>query len=118
MASIPSSWQTHFKLTDCPASTAGTAIPANALGVAVIYTPADSMGGEQTYLVLESRAGSLRDLCVKRLTSAKLPPLDRLVVAFRETPPATPSPESVHAACREQVLIASQLRRDLRPAMR
>jgi hypothetical protein len=109
-------WQTRFELKTCTTAKMTTAIPAKAIGVAVIY--AETETGETIYLVLESRAGSLRDFCVKRLATAKIPADTALKVAFKTMPLADSTPESLSAACREQVLIAGALRRELRPAMR
>ena len=55
------SWQVRFELKTCTAAKITTAIPAKAIGVAVVYSVGDA--GETIYLVLESRAGSLRDFC-------------------------------------------------------
>jgi uncharacterized ParB-like nuclease family protein len=60
----------------------------------------------------------LRHQCEKRLQTGKLPPVDQLTVSFQGTTLANPTPEAVHEACREQVLFAGELRRELRPAMR
>jgi hypothetical protein len=116
METNPTPWQERFGLTTCPATDLGGAIPPAALGVAVLY--ARTAEGEKIYLVVESRAGSLRDQCVRRLQTAKLPPAAELTVAFKSESLAEPSPEAVHAACREQVILAGELRRELRPAMR
>lgn len=89
---------------------------ATAPGVAVIYSRAEA--GEKIYLVLESRANALRGQCEKRLQSGKLPATAELFVSFRSGIQADPSPEAVNAACREQVIFAGELRRELRPAMR
>lgn len=89
---------------------------ATAPGVAVIYS--SSAAGEKIFLVLESRASALRGQCEKRLLSGKLPPTPDLTVAFRSGLQADQSPEAVNAACREQVIFAGELRRELRPAMR
>lgn len=109
-------WQKRFGLTTCAASELNTAIPATAVGVAAIYSKADD--GEKTYLVLESRGSSLRDLCVKRLETAKIPAGTELIVSFKTLPLADKSPEAISAVCREQVIIGSEMRRELRPAMR
>ncbi len=109
-------WQERFGLTTCTAQTFDPAIPPTALGVAVIYEQAGA--GEKIFLVVESRAGSLRDQCVKRLQTAKLPPVASLAVSFQAQILADASPEAVQAACRQQVALASELRRELRPAMR
>jgi hypothetical protein len=109
-------WQKRFELTTCPAGEIDSAIPPAALGVAVIYE--QSAAGETIFLVLESRAGSLRDLCAKRMQTAKIPPATPLTVSFKSETLTDASPEAVHAACRRQVILAAQLRRELRPAMR
>ncbi|HEY9250718.1 MAG TPA: hypothetical protein VIO38_16375 [Rariglobus sp.] len=111
-----SPWQTRFGLKTCAARDIATAIPAATPGIAVVYAPAAD--GETVYLVLESRAGSLRDLCAKRLSTAKIPAGVELTVAFKGMPASARSPEAVGAACREQVILAGELRRELRPAMR
>ncbi len=111
-----SPWQERFGLTTCAAGEIESAIPPAALGVAVIY--AQSTAGDAIFLVLESRANSLRDLCVKRLQTAKIPPGAPLTVSFKAEILADASPEAVHAACRRQVILAGELRRELRPAMR
>ena len=110
------SWQVRFELKTCSADKITTAIPAKARGVAVIY--AVGAEGETIYLVLESRAGSLRDFCVKRLATAKIPAGTALSVSFKSSALADATPESLSAACREQVILAGALRRELRPAMR
>lgn len=109
-------WQERFGLTTCPAQTIDPAIPPTALGVAVIYE--QTGGAEKIFLVVESRAGSLRNQCLKRLQTAKLPPGVALTVSFLGLILPDASPEAVQAACREQVALASELRRELRPAMR
>ena len=91
-------------------------MPAEALGVAVIY--GDSESGETIFLVLESRAQSLRSQCLKRLQTAKLPDAGTLQVAFKATALPDASAEAVHEACRQQVILGGELRRELRPAMR
>ncbi|CAM2798947.1 hypothetical protein [Rariglobus hedericola] len=111
-----SPWQKRFELTTCSASEIATAVPPTALGVAVIYAPSDS--GETIYLVLESRAGNLRDFCLRRLQNAKIPAGTPLTVSFKTMALADNSPEAVSAVCREQVILAGELRRELRPAMR
>ena len=111
-----SPWQTRFELKTCAADEISTAIPPAALGVAVVYANTDS--GEIIYLVLESRAGSLRDFCAKRLQTAKIPPAAELTVSFKSMLPTDASPEAISAVCREQVILAGELRRELRPAMR
>jgi hypothetical protein len=110
------SWQKRFDLTTCAAAEVEKAIPAAALGVAVIYTT--EPGGERILLIVESRAGSLRNQCLKRLQTAKLPPLAKLTVSFIGETLGDASPETVHEACRRQVVLAAEMRRELRPAMR
>ena len=109
-------WQDRFGLKTCAADKINTAIDPEAPGIAVIYAQAKT--GETIFLVLESRAGSLRDLCVKRLQTAKIPTGTPLTVSFKSIVPADKSPAAVDAACREQVILAEKLRRELRPAMR
>ncbi len=105
-------WPERFGLTRCPAAAIKPAIAAEALGVAVIYS------AETVFLVIESRARSLRAECARRLAAAKLPPAETLTVAFwSEVLPET-NREAVDAACRRQVILAGELRRGLRPAMR
>jgi hypothetical protein len=116
METKPASWQEHFSLTVCPATAIDREIAPTALGVAVIY--AKTSAGEQIFLVIESRAGALLTQCNKRLQTAKLPPLDTLTIAFKAETLPEATPEAIHAACREQVIFASELRRELRPAMR
>ena len=70
MENKPAPWPEHFGLTSCAASVIDPAIPEKDWGVAVIYAPAADR--ETVFLVLESRAGSLRELCAKRLGTAKL----------------------------------------------
>ncbi len=109
-------WQKRFGLTTCAATEIETTIPAAALGVAVIYTSEADV--EKVLLIVESRASSLRSRCLKRLASAKLPPAATLTVAFITEALSDPSPDTVHEACRNQVLLAAEMRRELRPAMR
>ncbi len=116
METKPATWQTRFELTTCPAAKIEKKIPATALGVAVIY--ADSTAGETIFLVIESRARPLLAECLRRLETAKLPPLASLTVSFQAAVLPESTPEAIHAACREQVMLASELRRELRPAMR
>ena len=111
-----SPWQKRFGFTTCDATEVATAIPATALGVAVVYAKTDD--AETIYLVLESRAGSLRDFCVKRLQTAKIPAASALTLSYKILPTADASPEAISAVCREQVILAGELRRELRPAMR
>jgi hypothetical protein len=112
-----SSWPTRFELTTCAASEIADAIPPALPGVAVIYSRADDET-ETIYLVLESRAGSLRELCARRLETAKIPAGTALTVSFKCLESAGTTPEAVAASCRAQVIAASELRRELRPAMR
>lgn len=109
-------WQDRFDFTTCAADKIGTAIAPDAPGIAVIYT--QTKAGGTVFLVLESRSGSLRDLCTRRLQTAKIPAGTPLTVSFKIMLPAGQSPEAVGAACREQVILAGELRRELRPAMR
>lgn len=111
-----SPWQARFEFKTCAADQIASAIPANAPGVAVVYAKAGD--AETIYLVLESRAGSLRDFCAKRLQTAKIPAASTLTISFKSMPPADASAEAVSACCREQVILAGELRRELRPAMR
>lgn len=113
----PSAWAARFELTTCAASEIAEVIPPALPGVAVIYSCADDET-ETIYLVLESRAGSLRDLCARRLETAKIPPGTALTVSFICLAPEGATPEAVAASCREQVILAGELRRALRPAMR
>jgi len=115
MSSHTAPWQDRFELKTCTAEKL-TAIPAKALGVAVIYEKTED--GERTFLVLESRSRSLRDICAKRLATAKIPPGTPLTVAFKTLKLADTTAEAVSAACREQFILAGALRRELRPAMR
>lgn len=109
-------WQKRFGLTTCTATLVETAIPAAALGVAVIFRSENDV--EKILLIVESRASSLRSQCLKRLASAKLPPAATLTVAFIAEALSDPTPEAVNEACRRQVLLAAEMRRELRPAMR
>lgn len=111
-----SPWQKRFGFKTCDAAKVATAIPADALGVAVVYAKTDT--GETIYLVLESRAGSLRDFCVKRLQTAKIPAAAELTISYKVLPAADATPEAISAVCREQVILGGELRRELRPAMR
>jgi hypothetical protein len=109
-------WQERFGLTTCAASDIEKAIPAAALGVAVIYTATHEE--QKIFLVIESRAGSLRSQCARRLQTAKLPLGSSLMISFRADILPDSSPESVHSACRQQVIFAAEIRRELRPSMR
>lgn len=111
-------WPERFGLTSCPAVGIDPAIPPAALGVAVIFTPATAAAAEKVFLVIESRAGSLRSQCTRRLQTPKLPPPASLHVAFHATPLPDTSAAAVHAACRQQLVLSAELRRELRPAMR
>jgi len=116
MENKTASWQKRFGFTTCAAEAVEKKIPAKALGVAVIFEEAEA--GEKIFLVIESRASGLRAHCVKRLQTAKLPPVASLKVAFKAVDLPDASPESVQAACREQLMLTGELRRELRPAMR
>jgi hypothetical protein len=116
MDPLPAAWPQQFGLTTCVADRLEQNLPPAAWGVAVISGPGES--GETIYLVIESRAGSLLTHCQRRLQSGKLPPIATLSVAFKAEVLEAPSPEAVQVACRQQVLLASELRRELRPAMR
>jgi len=116
MKTKPASWQERFGLTTCTAQAVGQVIPSAAQGVAVIYATTDA--GEKIFLVIESRTSGLRSQCEKRLQTAKLPAGVPLTVSFKAEVLAAATPEAVHAACREQVIFAGELRRELRPAMR
>ena len=109
-------WQERFGLTTCPAAGIDPAISPTAQGVAVIYSRTEA--GEKILLVLESRTSGLRHHCEKRLQTGKLPPVEQLTVSFKGGPLSNATPEAVQAACREQVIFAGELRRELRPAMR
>lgn len=116
MATLPNDWLSGFDLTTCAATDLDSTLPPATLGVAVIHAPAAD--GDTVYLVVESRAGSLLAQCVRRLQTAKLPALEILRVSFKAVPPADSSAEALNAACRAQVILASELRRALRPALR
>jgi hypothetical protein len=109
-------WQDRFALTTCAAAEIDQAIPLNASGVAVIY--AESPSKETVFLVLESRTSGLRNQCARRLQTAKFPVGAALKISFRAEVLATKESEEMHAACRQQVILAGELRRELRPAMR
>jgi hypothetical protein len=109
-------WQERFGLTTCAASDIEKAIPAAALGVAVIY--AGTPEKQKIFLVIESRAGSLLSQCARRLQTAKLPLGESVTVSFKADILPNSSAEAVHSACRQQVILAGELRRELRPAMR
>lgn len=116
MDSNSPTWQNHFGFLTCRADAVGAAIPPLALGVAVIFTRGVEM--DTIHLVVESRAGSLLDQCLKRLQSGKLPPAESLTVSYKCELVPDPNPEAIQAACRQQVMLAGELRRELRPAMR
>jgi len=116
MESKSPTWQSRFEFLTCRADAVESAIPPKAIGVAVIYTPGP--GSESIHLVVESRAGSLRDQCLKRFQSGKLPPTESLTVSYRCEVLSDPTPDALQAACRLQVMLAGELRRELRPAMR
>ncbi|HTJ79762.1 MAG TPA: hypothetical protein VL357_12275 [Rariglobus sp.] len=116
METKPTTWQERFELTTCAATDIEQAIPPAVLGVAVIYSKTGD--GEKIFLVIESRASALRAQCLKRLQTAKLPPVESLTISFKGEILADSSTEAVHAACRRQVILAGELRRELRPAMR
>lgn len=109
-------WQDRFGLTTCAADEISKKIPATAQGVAVIYSRTDLV--EMIFLVIESRTSGLRSQCEKRLQTAKLPPIKQLIISFKAEALPDASAEAIHAACREQVIFAGELRRELRPAMR
>ena len=112
----PETWQDRFGLTTCAADEINPKIPETALGVAVIYTRTDD--SETIFLVIESRTSGLRSQCEKRLQTAKLPPIGQLMISFKAEVLPDDSAETIHAACRAQVIFAGELRRALRPAMR
>jgi len=116
MESKSASWAQPFGLTLCPATALDAAIPATVLGVAVIFQT--SAAGEKSFLVLESRATPLRQHCHKRLQTATLPPAAELTIAFKIEPVADNSREALDAVCRQQIILAGELRRALRPALR
>ena len=109
-------WQDRFALTTCAAAEIDQAIPPNASGVAVIYS--ESPAGETVFLVLESRTSALRNQCARRLQTAKFPAGVALKISFRTEVLATNEAEVMHEVCRQQVILAGELRRELRPAMR
>ncbi len=116
MSNSSAPWQERFGFTSCAASAIAKKIPARAHGIAVISETAAT--GEKVWLVIESRSNPLRTQCLKRLETAKLPPLEALTVSFLAAPLADKTAETLKAVCRDQVILASQLRRELRPAMR
>jgi hypothetical protein len=109
-------WQKRFGFSICTAAAVEKTIPENALGVAVIFETTET--GEKIFLVIESRASALRAQCVKRLQAGKLPPVASLKVAFKAVDLPDASPESLKVACREQLILTGELRRELRPSMR
>lgn len=116
METKPVTWQERFGLTTCSTSNIDKTLPEAAVGVAVIYR--GNHEKQEIFLVIESRAGSLLSQCVRRLKTAKLPADASLVISFKAEILPDSSPESVSAACRQQVIFAGELRRELRPAMR
>lgn len=116
MENHPLDWPERFGLATCAVAEIEKSIPADALGVAVVYTRSGSE--ESVFLVVESRAGGLLAQCQRRLQTAKFPAGAALSVAFKAEALPTSTPEAVHAACREQVILAGALRRELRPGMR
>lgn len=109
-------WQERFGLTTCSALNIEKTLPEAAVGVAVIYKGTNEE--QEIFLVIESRAGSLLSQCLRRLKTAKLPPDASLMISFKAEILPDSSPESVSAACRQQVVFAGELRREVRPAMR
>lgn len=108
-------WQERFGLSLCPAAELATVLPEPALGIAVLFAPgADG----KVFLVIESRASSLLQNCLRRFKTAPLPPLETLQVAFMMEEATDGSLEAVHEVCRRQVVMAGALRRELRPALR
>jgi len=116
MESKSATWAQQFGLTLCSATALDAAIPAQGLGVAVIFQK--NSAGEKIFLVLESRSTPLRQLCHKRLQTATLPPVAELTVAFKIEPVADDSREALDTACRQQIILTGELRRALRPALR
>jgi hypothetical protein len=116
MESTSACWAQPFGLTLCPATALDAAIPASALGVAVIFQTNST--GEKIFLVLESRATPLAQHCHKRLQTATLPPVATLTVAFKITPVAGDARAALDAVCRQQMILSGELRRALRPALR
>lgn len=109
-------WATRYGLTLCAAAEIAEKLTPDASGVAVVY--AETAAGQAVFLVIESRARGLLEQVTRRLETAKFPPGVALQVAFRVEAGAAVTPEEIHAACREQVILAGALRRELRPAMR
>lgn len=116
MSNAHTPWRERFGFTTCAASAITKKIPARAHGIAVISETTAT--GEKVWLVIESRSHPLRTQCLRRLETAKLPPLESLTVSFLAAPLPDKEPETLAAMCRDQVILASQLRRELRPAMR
>ena len=111
-------WQDRFELKTCTGLEISKKIPAKDTGVAVIYAAGSGKTSDKVFLVVESRAGSLRAQCLKRLETAKLPPVEELTLSFKTEKLPDTTPETLGAICREQVIFAAILRRELRPAMR
>jgi hypothetical protein len=109
-------WQERYELVTCAAEQIEKTISKGALGVAVIYQKSES--GEKIFLVIESRAKSLLEVCARRLQTAKLPPVSSLLVSFKEEILSEATAEVLREVCRQQVFLAGELRRELRPAMR
>jgi len=115
MASKITPWQEHHGLTICPATAIDPEIPAAAWRRRDLHAHGPA---EKTFLIIESRAQSLRALCQKRLETAQLPPLAELTVAFKAEVVPDPTLSRLDAECRRQITLASTLRRALRPALR
>ena len=111
-------WQKRFELTTCAAVDVEKSIPDNEIGIAVVYTQAAKGAEDVIHLVVESRSSSLRSQTLKRLQTAKLPALESLTVSFKTEALKDTTAETLHAACRKQVIRAAEMRRELRPAMR
>ena len=109
-------WQVKFGLSLCSATSIDSTIPAEARGVAVIYAATPAL--EKIFLVVESRSRTLRSLCTQRLQTAKLPAPSELTIAFQGAALTDDSPATIRLACQQQIVLAAELRRELRPAMR
>ena len=109
MATPQNDWATRFGLTLCAAADIAEKLTPDASGVAVVYAQHEE--GQPVFLVIESRARGLLGQVTRRLETAKFPPGVVLLVAFRVEVTAPVTPEEIHAACREQVILASALRR-------
>ena len=109
-------WQERFGFTVCDAGEVGKKLAKDLMGIAAIY--AGTTSGDVVYLVVESRAGCLLTQIIRRLQTAKFPDGANLKVAFKAGVLPDKSPAAIHEACREQVIFAGALRRELRPAMR